>query len=106
MKFRQKLFSHFLVVCLFMSNMIYYTPHTVYATESAADSVTLEDVLAGVADLSQLNETTTRAIVATPLLENGIYYINNKHCGDYLRLVSSSPTASSGRLSSLGTSVQ
>lgn len=106
MKFGQKLFSCFLVVCLFMSNMIYCTPRTVYATESAADSVTLEDVLAGVADLSQLNETTTRAIAATPLFENGIYYINNKHCGDYLRLVSSSPIASSGRLSSLGTSVQ
>lgn len=106
MKFRQKLISCFLVVCLFLSNMMYCTPHTVYATESVADSVTLEDVLAGVADLSQLNETSTRAIAATPLFENGIYYLNNKHCGDYLRISSSSPTVSSGRLASLGTSVQ
>ncbi len=106
MKFRQKLISCLLAVCLFMSDMICVTPHTVYAAESAANSVSLEDVIAGVADPSQLNDATTKALTATPLLDNGIYYLNNKYCGDYLKINSSSPTASSGRLSSLGTSVQ
>lgn len=106
MKFRQKLISCLFAVCLFMSNIMCVTPQTVNAVESATNSVSLEDVIAGVADLSQLNETTTRALTATPLLENGIYYLNSKHCGDYLRIDSSSPAASSGRLSSLGTSVQ
>lgn len=106
MKFGQKLISCFLAVCLFMSSMIYCTPHTVYATERTTDSVSLEDVIAGEADISQLNETTTRASAATPLLDNGIYYLNNKNCGEYLRMYLSSLTTSSGILSSLGTSIQ
>lgn len=106
MKFRKKLVFCFFIVCLFVSNIIYVTPHTVYATENATNPVSLEDVTVGAADLSQSKETTTRVLNATSLLENGVYYLNNKYCGDYLRMYLSSPTASSGLLSSLGASIQ
>lgn len=43
---------------------------------------------------------------ADNLLKNDIYYLNNKYCGDYLRYASSSATASSGLISSLGNSIR
>lgn len=40
------------------------------------------------------------------LLSNDTYYLNNRYCGDYLRYTSSSATATSGLISSLGNSIR
>ena len=40
------------------------------------------------------------------LISDGMYYLNNRYCGDYLRYTSSSATATSGLISSLGNSIR
>lgn len=40
------------------------------------------------------------------LISNDTYYLNNRYCGDYLRYTSSSATATSGLISSLGNSIR
>lgn len=40
------------------------------------------------------------------LIGNDTYYLNNRYCGDYLRYTSSSATATSGLISSLGNSIR
>ena len=49
--------------------------------------------------LSVTYETTSN------LLSDNTYYLNNRYCGDYLRYASSSVTAKSGLISSLGNSI-
>ncbi len=39
-------------------------------------------------------------------ISNDTYYLNNRHCGDYLQYASSAATASSGLISSLGNSIR
>lgn len=40
------------------------------------------------------------------LISNDTYYLNNRYCGDYLRYTTSSATATSGLISSLGNSIR
>lgn len=106
MRFIHKLFLYLLVISFIISNFINAKILTANAAEIVTETVALEDIMAGMADRSQLDGISTRATNANNLIEDGIYYLNSKFSGDYLRNSSSTPTAESGRFSSLGTSIQ
>ena len=103
---KRKFLPYFLIICLILSNIVNYTSLTTSAEESTAEVATLEDVIAGMADPSQLSGASTRATTANVVLDDGTYYINGKYSGDYLRNNSSSPIATSGTFSSLGSSIK
>lgn len=106
MRFMQKIFSYILVVFLVVSNIMNATSFNVNAAEIVTESTTLEDVIAGMADFSNLNGVSTSATAAYNILEDGVYYLNCRYSGDYLKNSSSTPVVESGLLSSLGTSIQ
>lgn len=105
MKVKRKPISCFLMLCLCITSILNFSAIAVYAEDSISTTVSIEDVIAGMADISQLSEASHRATTAV-VISDGIYYLNGEYSGDYLRNSSSSPVAKSGTFSSLGTSIR
>ena len=105
MKLRSKILVLALSLCLCLSGLFGFVTE-VNAEEYIDESVTVEDVVAGMASLSQLNSGQMRALTANAPIADGTYYLNGQYNGDYLKNDASSLATNSGLLTDLGESIE
>jgi len=104
MKLRSKILVLALSLCLCLSDLFGFVTE-VNAEEYSEGTVTVEDVLAGMASPSQLGMSPW-ALNANAPLADGTYYLNGEYSGDYLRYSSSTLSAVSGQFFDLNPSIQ
>lgn len=106
MKYIRKLFVYLLVSALLLTGTFNVTSFAAESEDNSTSTVTLKDVIAGLADPSQINNFATRATEVNTVLEDGTYYLNGEYSGDYLKYNSTSPAAESGTFSALGSTIK
>ena len=97
---------YLLISALLLTGTFNVTSFAVELKEDLTSTVTLKDVIAGLADPSQINNFEVQASTANTILADGTYYLNGRYSGDYLKHNSTSPAAESGTFSTLGSTIK
>ena len=106
MKGIRRLFVYLLISALLLTGTFNVASFAVESKEDLTSTVTLKDVIAGLADPSQINNFEAQASTVNTILPDGTYYLNGRYSGDYLKHNSTSPAAESGTFSTLGSTIK
>lgn len=106
---KRKCFAYLFVILIFINMLgrgMFIANAEELSSATSEDILTLEDVLAGLGDISDLSNSVNLVATLTQLVSNGTYCLNGKYSGDYLRNSSSTIVATSGKIALLGDSIQ